>query len=96
MRGIYNTYICILTTLPWRTAQQSIPVFLPEEFHGQKSLVGCSPRDRTELDTTEATEHARRELRFHKLCGKAKKKKKKSPNGKIRLEKLPQTKRKIA
>ena len=29
------------------------PVFLPEEFHGQSSLVGYSPRSPKELDTTE-------------------------------------------
>ena len=29
------------------------PVFLTEESHGQRSLVGCSPWDHKELDTTE-------------------------------------------
>ena len=29
------------------------PVFLPEEFHRQRSLVGYSPRDHKESDTTE-------------------------------------------
>ena len=29
------------------------PVFLPEEFHGQRSLVGYSPLGCKELDTTE-------------------------------------------
>ena len=28
---------------PWRRAQQPIPVFLPGESHGEKSLVGYSP-----------------------------------------------------
>ena len=32
-----------------------IPVFLPRESHGRRSLVGCSPWGRTESDTTEAT-----------------------------------------
>ena len=27
----------------WRRAWQPTPVFLPEESHGQRSLVGCSP-----------------------------------------------------
>ena len=31
----------------------SPPVFLPGEFHGQRSLVGYSPWGRKELDTTE-------------------------------------------
>ena len=29
--------------IPWRKGWQSTPVFLPEESHGQRSLVGCSP-----------------------------------------------------
>ena len=29
--------------IPWRRKWQPIPVFLPGEFHGQRSLVGCSP-----------------------------------------------------
>jgi len=28
---------------PWRRKQQPTPVFLPGEFHGQRSLVGYSP-----------------------------------------------------
>ena len=31
----------------------TIPVFLPGEFHGQRSLVGYSPWGHRELDTTE-------------------------------------------
>ena len=31
------------------------PVFLPGEYHGQRSLVGCHLWGRTELDVTEAT-----------------------------------------
>ena len=34
-------------------AWQPTPVFLPGEAHGQRSLVGCSPWGREELDTTE-------------------------------------------
>ena len=29
--------------IPWRTAWQPTPVFLPEESHGQRSLEGYSP-----------------------------------------------------
>ena len=29
--------------IPWRRKWQPIPVFLPGKFHGQRSLVGCSP-----------------------------------------------------
>ena len=32
---------------------QAIPIFLPVEFHGQRSLVGFSPWGVIELDTTE-------------------------------------------
>ena len=39
--------------IPWRRKWQPIPVFLPGEFHGQRSLVGCSPWGRWESDTTE-------------------------------------------
>ena len=37
----------------WRREWQPIPVFLPGEFHGQRSLVGYSPWDHTESDTIE-------------------------------------------
>ena len=38
---------------PWRRKWQSTPVFLPGEPHGQRSLVGYSPRGPKESDTTE-------------------------------------------
>ena len=37
---------------------QPVPVFLPGKFHGQRSLVGCSPWDSKELDMTERTHTA--------------------------------------
>ena len=39
--------------IPWRTAWQPSPVFLPGESHGQRSLTGHSPWGFKELDTTE-------------------------------------------
>ena len=42
----------------WRRKWQPALVFLPGEFHGQRSLVGCSPRGCKELDMTE---HAHRQ-----------------------------------
>jgi len=39
--------------IPWRREWQSTPVFLPGEFHGQRSLAGYSPWGCKELDTTE-------------------------------------------
>ena len=47
-------FIFWVRMIPWRRAWQPTPVFLPKEFHGQRSLVGYSPRDRKELDTTES------------------------------------------
>ena len=38
-----------------RRKWQPTPVFLPEKFHGQRSLVGYSPWRHKELDTTEHT-----------------------------------------
>ena len=39
--------------IPWRGKWQPSLVFLPGEVHGQRSLVGYSPRGRKESDTTE-------------------------------------------
>ena len=39
--------------IPWRRALQPTPVFLPGEFHGQRSLAGYSPWSRKESDMTE-------------------------------------------
>ena len=36
----------------------AIPVFLPGESHGQRTLAGYSPQDHKELDATQVTEHA--------------------------------------
>ena len=45
-----------------RRQRQPTPVLLPRKSHGQRSLVGCSPWGRKELDTTER-------LHFHfSLC----------------------------
>ena len=41
--------------IPWRRKQQPTRVSLPGEAHGQRSLVGYSPNDCKESDTTEAT-----------------------------------------
>ena len=43
--------------IPWRKKQQSTPVFLPGEFHGQRSLAGYSPWGHKELDTTKWLTH---------------------------------------
>ena len=52
MSGWFNV------SIPWRRAWQPTPVFLPEESHGQRSLVGYSPQGHEELDMIEVTEHS--------------------------------------
>ena len=42
----------------WTREWQPTPVFLPGEFHGQRSLAGYSPYGHKESDMTKATEHA--------------------------------------
>ena len=37
--------------IPWRRDQQPTPVFLPGEFHGQRSLEGYSPWGHREWDS---------------------------------------------
>ena len=44
--------------IPWRRKWQPTPVFLPGEFHGQRSLADYSPWVPKESDTTE-------QLHFH-------------------------------
>ena len=39
--------------IPWRRKWQPTPVSLPGKSHGQRSLVGCSPRGCKESGTTE-------------------------------------------
>ena len=41
--------------IPWRRAWQPTPVFLPGEFHGQRSLAGKGPWGHKEPDTIEVT-----------------------------------------
>ena len=45
----------VFNSIPFRRRQwhSSTPVLLPGKSHGQRSLVGCSPRGCTESDTTE-------------------------------------------
>ena len=42
--------------IPWRRKWQSTPVFLPGEFHGQRSLEGYGPWALRESDTTNTHE----------------------------------------
>ena len=51
-KQIYKHFIAI-----WRRKWQPTPVFLPGEFHGQRSLVGYSPGGPKESDKTEQLTH---------------------------------------
>ena len=55
VRHDWATSLSLFTCMHWRRKWQPTPVFLPGESQGRGSLVGCRLRDRTELDTTEAT-----------------------------------------
>ena len=54
--------------IPWRRKWKPTPVFLPGKFHGQRSLVGYSPWDHRESDTTKHvhTENTQKETRNEK------------------------------
>ena len=55
VRQDWATSLSLFTFMHWRRKWQPTPVFLPEEFRGPGSLVGCRLLGRTESDTTEAT-----------------------------------------
>ena len=46
----------------WNRKQQPTPVFLPGEFHEQRSLVGYSPWGCKELDTTKRLTHTQTKI----------------------------------
>ena len=52
------TSLSPFTFMHWRRQWHPTPVLLPGKSHGWRSLVGCSPWGRQELDTTE-------QLHFH-------------------------------
>ena len=49
------TSLSLFTFMHWRRKWQPTPVFLHGESQGQRSLMDCHLRGRTESDTTEAT-----------------------------------------
>ena len=56
--------------IPWRREWLPTPVFLPGEFHGQRSLTGYSPGRGKESDTTEQlTLHPARLWTGHSMDG---------------------------
>ena len=53
----HELYMPLHTFPPWRRKWQPTPVYLPGEFHVQRSLVGCSPWSCKESDTIEWLTH---------------------------------------
>ena len=51
----------------WRRKWQSTPVFLPEEFHRQRSLMGYSSWSCKESDMTERLTHTHLHYRFPRI-----------------------------
>ena len=53
MFWLSNQYFDHRSGIYWRRQWHPTPVLLPGKSHGRRSLVGCSPWGREELDTTE-------------------------------------------
>ena len=64
-RNVY-VYTSVQSTwvrkIPWRRKWQLTLVFLPGKSHGQRSLVGYSPRGHKESDTSEQLTHTHIQL----------------------------------
>ena len=60
-RSRFDTWV---GKIPWRRAWKPTPVFLPGESHGQRRLVGYSPKSHKGSDMTEVTYHACTMLTF--------------------------------
>ena len=57
--------LSLFTFMHWRRKWQPTAVFLPGESQGWQSLVGCRLWDRTESDTTEATQQQQQYASWH-------------------------------
>ena len=55
VRHDWETSLSLFTFMHWRRKWQPTPVFLPEEFQGWGTLVGCRLWGHTESDMTELT-----------------------------------------
>ena len=53
--------------IPWRSKWKLTPVFLPREFHGERSLVGCSPWSGKESHRSKWITHSRLPCYFTSL-----------------------------
>ena len=56
-RDLRDRFHLWIRKILWRRKWQLAPVFLPGEFHGQRSLAGDSPWGQKKLDTTEWLTH---------------------------------------
>ena len=54
-----------LGRFPWRREWQLTPIFLPGEFHGQRSLVSYSPWFHKEVDMAEQLTHTHPDTHTH-------------------------------
>ena len=63
MRHSFHTWV---EKISWRRAWQPTPLFLPGESHGQRSLVGYSPRGCRELDMAEPLSAHAADLHIHR------------------------------
>ena len=57
--GSHNPWV---RKVPWRRRWQPTPIFLPGEFHGQRSLMGYSPwvsKNQTRLNHVHKCPHAK-------------------------------------
>ena len=53
--------------IPWKRERLPTPVFLPGDFHGQRSLAGPGPWGHTESDTTECS-HTHPTSHIYSFC----------------------------
>ena len=67
IRHDWATSLSLFTFMHWRRKWQPIPVFLPGESQGQRGLVDCHLWDRTESDTTEATQQQQQQQQYTNL-----------------------------
>ena len=68
MRKIFEKRGSIILT--WRKEWQATPVFLPVEFHGQRSLASYSPWGHKESDMTDTyTHHLNKSLQISYIKG---------------------------
>ena len=63
VRHNWATSLSLFTFMHWRRKWQPIPVFLPGESQGLRSLVGCRLWGHTESNTTEVTQQQQQQTR---------------------------------